>query len=44
MYEVAYDLSAFVPKTEEEHDKELKASSLRLIKIAARKKPLLPSN
>lgn len=42
MYEVAYDLSAFVPKTEEEHDKELKASSLRLIKNRRTEKTVAP--
>lgn len=42
MYEVAYDLSAFVPKTEEEHDKELKESSLRLIKNRRTEKTVAP--
>lgn len=42
MYEVAYDLSAFIPKTEEEHDKELKASSLRLIRNRREEKAVAP--
>ena len=40
--ELAYDLNTFAAKTEEEHDEELKASSLRLIKNRRREKAVAP--
>lgn len=40
--EPAYDLNNFAAKTGEEHDKELKASSLRLIKNRRREKAVAP--
>ncbi len=40
--ELAYDLDNFAAKTEEEHDEELKASSLRLIKNRRQEKVVAP--
>lgn len=40
--EVAYNLENFIPKTGEEHDKELKRSSLRIIKNRRKVKVIAP--
>ena len=42
MVEVAYDLSGFIAKTEEEHDEELKKRSLHLIKSRRQEKTVAP--
>lgn len=42
MVEVAYDLSGFVAKTEEQHDEELKTRSLHLIKSRRQEKTVAP--
>ena len=42
MVEVAYDLSGFVAKTEEQHDEELKTRSLHLIKSRRQEKAVAP--
>ena len=42
MTEVAYNLEAFAPKTAEQHDKELKTRSLRIIKNRRKTKVIAP--
>ena len=42
MTEVAYNLEAFAPKTAEQHDKELKTRSLRIIKNHRKAKVIAP--
>lgn len=42
MTEVAYNLETFVPKTAEQHDKELKTRSLRIIKNRRKAKAVAP--
>ena len=42
MTEVAYDLNKFAPKTAEQHDKELKTRSLRIIKNRRKAKVIAP--
>lgn len=42
MTEIAYNLESFAPKTAEQHDKELKTRSLRIIKNRRREKTVAP--
>ncbi|MBQ6877707.1 MAG: cell division protein FtsL [Oscillospiraceae bacterium] len=42
MTEIAYNLDAFVPKTAEQHDKELKKRSLRIIENRRKEKVIAP--